>query len=420
MHLCFLYPYYPPEKESFGIGTFIWEMTHALVKIPGVRVTVVTRSHSQTDILENCDGIYVHRVSEQGMGLERVVNSLSRHVLSMYFFSQRVRKIISDIHKENRIDLLETCDFGGDSISFPDKAWLFPVVVRCHTPGFLLDYYNQCESKSVSLFTSLFEKKILQRAANLIFSSEGLYREVIKHVSISGNVSLQPYLIDLNQVAKKMWKDVGPQLKFVAVGRVEKRKGADQLCRSFSQLIEEGCRADLYFVGRDSYLLPGGSYISYLKKEVITRKGAPYIHFLPEIDRQQLLQVICNYDVLVLPSRFEGVGYVAIEAMAACLPVIGSIHGGTSELVVNGVTGFAVDPGNVDDLTCAMRRLICDRNLTQLLGKNGRKRVKKRYMASIVSREAVEYYRKIIAEKRVYSTHKDPTTFFGGPNSFTA
>ena len=65
-------------------------------------------------------------------------------------------------------------------------------------------------------------------------------------------------------------------------------------------------------------------------------------------------------DVLVLPSRYEGLPYAVLEAMAAGVPVIASAVGGVPELIENGETGLLVPPENPEALADALNRLFSD------------------------------------------------------------
>lgn len=80
-------------------------------------------------------------------------------------------------------------------------------------------------------------------------------------------------------------------------------------------------------------------------------------------------------DVCVLCSRMEGLPRVALEAMLAGKPVVGSAVTGTRELVVDEETGLLYPHGDVPALTAALQRLLADAGLRQRMGEAGRRRV---------------------------------------------
>ena len=83
---------------------------------------------------------------------------------------------------------------------------------------------------------------------------------------------------------------------------------------------------------------------------------AERVHFLGRCDDTGDLLAAC--DVFVMPSRLEGLGVAALEAMAAGRPVVASRVGGLAGLVVHERTGLLVPPDDVASLADALRRLL--------------------------------------------------------------
>jgi glycosyltransferase involved in cell wall biosynthesis len=85
-------------------------------------------------------------------------------------------------------------------------------------------------------------------------------------------------------------------------------------------------------------------------------------------------------DIAVLPSRAEGLGIAALEAMAAGRPVVASRVGGLAEAVVDGGTGLLVEADEPEALAHALSRLATDRTLAARLGGAGRARVEAEFL----------------------------------------
>lgn len=81
-------------------------------------------------------------------------------------------------------------------------------------------------------------------------------------------------------------------------------------------------------------------------------------------------------DVIVVPSRREAFGIVALEAWRAGTPLVGTPHGGMSEFVTDGVDGLIADPLDADALGVAIRRALEDDDLTARLTAASGERVK--------------------------------------------
>jgi glycosyltransferase involved in cell wall biosynthesis len=92
------------------------------------------------------------------------------------------------------------------------------------------------------------------------------------------------------------------------------------------------------------------------------------------LPREELQMLLAGAAVVAVPSRREGFGLVAAEAMAHGKPVVASAVGGLLDLVVDGETGLLVPPGDVEALRRALERLLADRELRRSLGAAGRAR----------------------------------------------
>jgi glycosyltransferase involved in cell wall biosynthesis len=97
--------------------------------------------------------------------------------------------------------------------------------------------------------------------------------------------------------------------------------------------------------------------------------------------------------VVACPSRREGYGVVAREAMAYGRPVVASSVGGLRDAVEDGVTGLLIPPGDAAALRAALERLLADRALRERLGKAARLRVERRFTWEAATRETLAAYR---------------------------
>jgi phosphatidylinositol alpha-1,6-mannosyltransferase len=101
--------------------------------------------------------------------------------------------------------------------------------------------------------------------------------------------------------------------------------------------------------------------------------------FLGSLDRQSLIACYRGCDVFAMPSRGEGFGLVFLEAMAMGKPVIGGAHGGSFDLIEDGVTGFLVAQEDAERLAAVLTRLLLDEQLRQGMGEKARERVLRDY-----------------------------------------
>jgi glycosyltransferase involved in cell wall biosynthesis len=98
-----------------------------------------------------------------------------------------------------------------------------------------------------------------------------------------------------------------------------------------------------------------------------------------------------SIDLFVLPSLWEGFGFVSIEAMACRKPVVCFEVGSNPEIVVNNVTGFLAKPYDVNEMTHFIKRLIEDVSLRNAFGISGRKRVEHVFESASSEKELEDY-----------------------------
>ena len=114
--------------------------------------------------------------------------------------------------------------------------------------------------------------------------------------------------------------------------------------------------------------------------------------------RDDVPELLDAADLFVMPSRAEGLGVAALEAMAAGLPVIASRVGGLGQAVVHEGTGLLVPPDDVDALEAALRRLLDDGALRERLGAAGPNHIAEHYSADTMVDAYLALYREVLAQ----------------------
>lgn len=166
------------------------------------------------------------------------------------------------------------------------------------------------------------------------------------------------------------------RLKVLFVGRFDRQKGVDLL----GQALE----------------LAGPQVSAVLAGDAVLADGAAIA--LPAnslkagwVTPGQLETLFDQADLLVMPSRWEGFGLIAVEAMRAGLAVVASRVGGLAEVVEHGVSGILVPPDNAASLAEALRSLTPEQ--CRQMGEAGRQRFERLFVVSRVSSELAALYR---------------------------
>ena len=181
-----------------------------------------------------------------------------------------------------------------------------------------------------------------------------------------------------------------PSLLFV--GRLEPRKGLDQLLHAMTRLKTTRPDLRLYVVGdgpdrdRSQQLLP-----ARLRSDVV---------FLGRVDGEELPRFYASCDLFVAPALGgESFGIVLIEAMAAGCPVVASDIPGYASVVTDGVDGRLVPPGDPAALAEAIGALLDNPSLAGALAETASSTVG-RYDWTAVARQVRATYTRVVGQRR--------------------
>lgn len=120
------------------------------------------------------------------------------------------------------------------------------------------------------------------------------------------------------------------------------------------------------------------------------------VHFAGAVDEREKLACYAASALYVAPSRMEGFGLAAAEAMACGLPVVASDAGALPELVRDGETGLLASPRDADAFAAAVLRLLEDPRLARRLGDAGRERVDRSFRWPLAAGRTLELYRRLL------------------------
>lgn len=154
----------------------------------------------------------------------------------------------------------------------------------------------------------------------------------------------------------------GP-LRLIFVGNVLPNKGLLPLIRGLSKLPAETWR--LTVVGS---LQMDRSYLRKVEKLLLVKNMKQQVVIVGPKDRHELVSLLTQSHVFVMPYSHEGFGMAHLEAMGFALPVIGSASGAVREFVIPGKNGFLVEPDDDSSLAACLNRLYCDRQLLVKMG----------------------------------------------------
>ena len=190
---------------------------------------------------------------------------------------------------------------------------------------------------------------------------------------------------------KKKFSIDGDEKIILYLGRIHKIKGIDFLVKAYAYLTKN-MRHD------DAILVIAGPDDGYLRevKSLVNSLGLNNkLLFVGPLYGRDKLKAYVDADLYVLPSRYETFPVAVLEAYACGKPVIASRVGGLKDLVINGVTGLLVEPGDVHRLANFIRFLLNDDERAEEMGLRGKQLVKENFTVEKVVDRLENLYRDI-------------------------
>jgi glycosyltransferase involved in cell wall biosynthesis len=162
----------------------------------------------------------------------------------------------------------------------------------------------------------------------------------------------------------------GSGLSMLTVGRMtlaEQYKGHDYVIRAMPALLRQFPHLVYDIVGDGD----GRPSLERLADQVGVRDA---VRFHGVVSEAELQRRYAEASLFIMPSRGEGFGFVFLEAMAHGVPAIGGNMDGTAEIILDGETGYLVDPTSEDAIATAASRLLGNEALRQRMGKKAWRR----------------------------------------------
>lgn len=268
-----------------------------------------------------------------------------------------------------------------------------PLVVTIHSLEPLRPWKEEQLGNGYHLSTWM-EKTGVEAADRIIAVSNDSKKDIMKCYNVpEDKIEVIYNGIDLNQykktdsnIARKKYGIDGRYILFV--GRISRQKGIIHLIDAVKYLPQ-----DVKVVLCAS--TPDTEEIKMEMEEKV--KLYPNIIWIDKmVTKEEIIELYSNAEVFVCPSIYEPFGIINLEAMACNTPVVASATGGIKEVVVDGETGFLVEPGNPEDLAEHIKKLLDDRELAATFGANGRKRVEEMFSWESIAKKTYDMYEDVI------------------------
>ncbi len=382
---------YPPRIVG-GLARVVAELSKQLVK-QGCEVHVVTADHPGASEHDTDKGVFVHRVKTQTDWTPDFLTWVARLNFGLLQYA-------IELHRKTPFDIVHAHDW-----MVADAAWVMkkgfgvPMVATIHATegGRMHGIHNDLQR-----YISQIEWRLTFEAWEVIVNSQHMLKELQSQFKMPADKlvvipnGIDPELFDFQFDPGPLRRQFATEHQKIClfVGRMVREKGV--------QVLLQAAQSISAAVPGTQFLLVGtGYYLDELKALAANLGISHNVHFLGYISDQELLRLYKIADVVVIPSLYEPFGIVALEGMAAQVPVVTSDAGGLIDFVEHLETGVTTYAGDVGSLSWGILEVLRNKALADKLRTVAHDKVKHIYNWQVIAKRTLELYEKVLGEAQL-------------------
>jgi glycosyltransferase involved in cell wall biosynthesis len=380
LHVLTLTPFYPRRNHDGG-GCFVYEPLIWLAKL-GIRQTVFAiqpfyRRKEQSEGLSIPARWFRYFSLPRGVGLPTA---------GAFAFAQVLGQV-RNLHEQERVDIIHAhgalpC---GHAAMLLSRELQIPFVVSVHG----IDIFSNVQ---VSGYSGKWCRRISARtyaaSRRVICVSERVREEVIEGLGRNCRTSVVYNGVDPDVFSPAL-KSSGGETTVLSVGNLIPTKGQDVLIRSIAFLVNDSQQLALEIIGE-------GPELPRLRALAEELRVSSRVRFLGIQSRNKVAEAMRRCTIFALPSRYEGLGCVYLEAMSSAKPAIGCRGQGIAEIIQQGVNGFLVGPDNERELSLVLSLLLGDENRRRNVGSAARDTILDRFTLAHQAERLARIYRECV------------------------
>jgi teichuronic acid biosynthesis glycosyltransferase TuaC len=378
LHVLTLTPFYPSDGDEVS-GCFVAETLRQL-KDRGVASSVIA-----------VDSIYHGRRRsnrESPADWIRYPQLPGNFGLSSAgkFLAAALFRKVRDLHRQSPIHLIHAhaalpC---GHAAALLSRRTDIPFVVTIHG----LDVFNSCFQKGIAA--------AWRRTASL-----NVYQSASKVICISGRVQ--------RLLTEEMGAGVAPEVVYngtdpsqfvpgpdqngpptiLIVGNLLAGKGQELVLRAVARLKDA-------YPGLQCRIIGEGADRDHFARLAKVLGLGDHVHFLGRRSRSEVAKAMRDCTIFALPSRYEGLGCVYLEAMASGKPVIACRGQGIDEIIQHGNNGWLIPVDGLEELVQGLQVLLSNAELRERIGQAARKTILDKLTLAHQSESLVKIYEEAV------------------------
>lgn len=392
LHVLTLTPFYPTEDDDAN-GCFVAEPLAALAKL-GVRNSVFV----VTPLYREASRVHASAPPAESVRYPALPGGWGLASAGAFLFSRLVSRV-RRLHERTPIHLIHAHGPlpAGHAAMLLKRELGLPMVVSVHG----LDAYadRQVQGRPGRWCRSM-SRAVFQAADRVICISEHVRGQVLagsasSHTAVVYNgadpMRFAPAAGEENassptgMLEQPPSESLGSRKTILSVGNLIPIKGHESLVRAIAALSEKHPTLGCDVIGDG----PQRERLVSLAKELGIENR---VRFLGRRSREEVADLMRSATLFALPSTYEGLGCVYLEAMATGKLALGCREQGIEEIIRHGSNGWLVAPNDLADLTLGLSRLLENEQLREFIARQGRETVLQSYTVEHQAQRLVRIY----------------------------
>lgn len=377
LHVLTLTPFYPHELDD-SQGCFVSDPLHALSQMGIVNTVLALQPVYRKRLRAKSSS-----VSAEWIRYFSFPTTFGLPTAGAFAFAGVVSRV-RELQRKKGIDLIHahaSLPAGHAAMLLHFELGL-PYVVSIHGQDV---FATDSVGGRVGQWCDRISRRIYQTSKRVICISEIVRERVLQKMGSLCRTSVVYNGVDPDIFAPSEAND-SHRLNILSVGNLIATKGHDVLIRALATIAPEFPAAMLDVIGHG----PEMTRLQQLTRELGIDKR---VRFLGRQSRQQVADAMRGCTVFVLPSSYEGLGCVYLEAMSSGKPAIGCRGQGIAEIIRQGSNGFLIGPENDKELALVLGMLLRDERKRHNIGLAARDTILERFTFKQQAQNLARIYR---------------------------
>ena len=307
-------------------------------------------------------------------------------LIKIGFFIMQIPKILLTIP---RVDIVHLQTSQGWSFR---RLVLFLLVSKILTRKIVLHVHGSSFDKYYRSASS-WEQKLIRyglAVSDIVVALSDQWKAKLEDITPSANVVVirNAVTIDKYDVHERSMHDP-PCVLFL--GRLGQRKGVYDILKAIGLLHQEPM----------NFVLAGDGDVEQVRQHVREHGWEAFVGVPGWVGSDEVVIMLHEADVFILPSYDEGLPMGILEALAAGLPVISTPVGGIPEAVQDGANGFLIEPGDSTMLATRLKTLCSNPQLWKQMSTTARTVAQREFSMQAVEERLSEIYSRLASNKSV-------------------